>query len=399
MIPRAAATYLAVVQFFFAVTWTLYVIYLPALATRAGIGPEWIPWILVADQVVFAIMDVITGFWVDRIRAGLARLGGWIAGLTLVSCAAFVLMPYLAADASLLLGLVLTWSITSSALRSPPWALLSRYAAKPQVPFLSALMLTGSALAAALAPYLGVALRDADPRVPFIVSTITLAATVLGLVFVERRLAQALPSPAGDAEPEYDLSSARARGLLVTFFAGATVMAAAYQVHFSLNSAHAYLAFASEERLPYLMPVFWIGFNLLVIPMGALVRHLGALEAMAAGAVSGALASLASAWAPDLYTLVAAQFVAGGCWAMMSVATFSAAMAFGRSRRQGKMLGSLFAVLALAAFVRIGAYASDVVLLDWFQASAAWIPVVAFGLAALLLFAGPRLARTTLPAT
>ena len=393
MIPRTAALYLAVVQFFFAVTWTLYVIYLPALAGRAGIGPEWIPWILVADQVVFAVMDVITGFWVDRVRAGLARLGGWIAGVTLVSCAAFVLMPYLNADATVLLSLVLIWSITSSALRSPPWALLSRYAAKPQAPLLSGLMLLGSALAAAFAPYLGVVLREVDPRVPFILSTVTLAATVLGLVAVERHLAKSSPSPQGDAEPEYDLSAPRARWLLIAFFAGVAIMAAAYQVHFSLNSAHAYLAFAGAERLPYLMPVFWIGFNVLVIPAAALVRRLGALEAMAAGGVAGAIASLAAAAAPNLDALVAAQFFAGGCWAMISVAIFSAAMAFGRTRRQGKMLGTLFAVLALAAFVRIGAYASDVVMLDWFQASSAWIPVAAFALAALLLFAGLRISR------
>src|ERR1700751_4087150 len=84
-----------VVQFFFATTWTLYVIYLPQLAQAAGIGKQWVPWILVADQVVFAIADVVTGFWVDRVRAGFARLGGWILGVTVLSSIAFVALPYL----------------------------------------------------------------------------------------------------------------------------------------------------------------------------------------------------------------------------------------------------------------------------------------------------------------
>jgi hypothetical protein len=399
VIPRSAAIYLAVVQFFFAVTWILYVIYLPALAAEAGIGPQWIPWILVADQVVFAVVDVITGFWLDRVRASLARLGGWMAGVTLVSCAAFVLMPYLNASAALLLALVLTWSITSSALRSPPWALLSRYAATPQTPLLSALVLMGSALAAAFAPYLGVALRDIDPRVPFILSSLTLAATVLGLMSVERRLAGSSPLPAGHVEPEYDLSSPRARCLVAAFFASVAIMASGYQVHFSLNSAPAYLQFAGATQLPYLMPLFWVGFNVLIIPAAALVRRLGALESMAAGGIAGAIATLAAAAAPGLDALMAAQFVAGGCWAVISVSIFSAAMMFGRTRRQGTMLGSLFAVLALAAFVRIGAYAGDIVTLDWFRASSAWIPVGCFAVAAVLLFTALRLSRAPEAAT
>jgi MFS family permease len=84
------ATTIAVVQFFFATTWTLYVIYLPQLAAQAGIGKQWIPWILVADQVVFAVTDVLVGFWIDRVRQGYARFGGWILGVTLVSAGAFL---------------------------------------------------------------------------------------------------------------------------------------------------------------------------------------------------------------------------------------------------------------------------------------------------------------------
>src|SRR5262252_5783332 len=91
---RTLAVYLGVVQFFFATTWTIYVIYLPQLAAQAGIDKRWVPWILVADQVVFAVMDVVTGFWIDRVRAGLARFGGWILGITAVSGLAFLLLPF-----------------------------------------------------------------------------------------------------------------------------------------------------------------------------------------------------------------------------------------------------------------------------------------------------------------
>src|SRR6185436_15709854 len=110
------AVYLGVVQFFFATTWTLYVIYLPGLAAQAGIGREWVPWILVGDQVIFAVMDIATGFWIDRVRASLARFGGWILGVTVVSCLAFMALPFHSGNSLLLLTAIVVWSMTSSAL-------------------------------------------------------------------------------------------------------------------------------------------------------------------------------------------------------------------------------------------------------------------------------------------
>jgi MFS family permease len=390
---RSAALYLGVVQFFFATTWTIYVIYLPQLAAKAGIAPQWVPWILVVDQVVFALTDVATGFWVDRVRAGLARLGGWILGISVLSCAAFLILPFAGGSPELLLVLIFVWAATSSALRSPPWALLSRYAAAPSVPWLSTLVLSGSALAAAMAPYLGVALREADPRIPFAVSSLTLLATVAGLVWVERRLAGAAPQPAGEAERPFDLGSVEGRRLLGAYFASLAVMAIGFQVHFSLNSASQYLRYAGQGELSYLMPVFWIGFNLLMFPASALVKRAGPFALMAGAAAVGALATLAAVFAPGIEALVAAQFVAGGCWGAISVGVYSAAIAFGRTRRQGALLGAMFAVLAFAAFARIGALASGAVAAPAVKALLPWIPLGGWLLAALVLAGLVRRAR------
>ncbi len=387
MISRTAALYLGVVQFLFATTWTLYVIYLPQLAAQAGIGKQWVPWILVADQVVFAAMDVVTGFWIDRVRAGLARLGGWILGVSAVSCGAFLLLPFAGASPALLLGLILVWALASSALRSPPWALLARYAAAPSVPWLSTLVLTGTAVAGALSPYLGIALRNVDPRIPFAVSTLTLLAAVGGLVWVERRLAGASPQPAGEAEPPFDLSAPEGRRLLWAFFAALAVMAVGFQAHFSLNSAPQYLKFAAGAQLQYLMPVFWIGFNVLMFPAAGFVKRHGPFAVMTVAAAAGAIATLGSVLAPTLEILVAAQFLAGGCWGAMSTAIFSAAIAFGRARREGALLGGMFAVLALAALMRIGAAASGLVAEPAVKAMLPWVPQIGWLAAALLLAA------------
>jgi MFS family permease len=375
------AVYVGVVQFLFGTTWTLYVIYLPQLAQNAGIGREWVPWILVADQLAFAAMDVVTGFWVDRVRAGLGRFGGWIVAVSVVSAAAFLALPYAGASASLLLVAIALWAITSSALRSPPWALLSRYAATPSIPWLSTLVLTGTAVASAIAPYLGVALRGVDPRVPFIVSTLTLLAAVVGLMLAERRLP---PNPAGDAPTAPRVTSP-------ALFIALLLLALGFQAHFSLSSAQRYAQFAPREQLPYLMPVFWIGFNVLMFPAARVVKRLGVADAMALAAALGALAMLLAALAPGLTVLVAAQFLAGGCWGAASVAAYSAAVALGRTGREGRFLGALFAVLAVAVAARIALGGSGMAQSHFFSGLQPWLPQTLWLCGALALLAGrPR---------
>ncbi|HEY2336612.1 MAG TPA: MFS transporter [Burkholderiales bacterium] len=382
------ALYLALVQFFFATTWTIYVLYLPQLAAQAGIDKRWVPWILVADQAVFAVMDVLTGFWIDRVRRSLARYGEWILAVTVASCVAFAFLPFV--GATLMLALLAVWAVTSSALRAPPWALLGRYAATPSLPWLSALVLTGSAIAAAAAPYLGVALRGIDPKVPFILSTLTLVATVVGLVYVERQgvRSETVGEEGAREEPR----------TVLLFFAALLLLALGFQVHFSLNSAPQYLRFATPSELPWLMPVFWIGFNVLVFPAAAVARRLGNAQTMALAGAVGALAALAAMLATNLALLVAAHFLAGGAWGAASVAAYSAAIAFGRTGREGRFLGTLFAMLAIAAFVRIGTVASGAIGDPALRTLLPWLPQSAWLLAALLLAFALRPAGSYRPA-
>src|SRR5437870_3726218 len=116
-VPRGAALYLGVVQFFFALTWTVYVIFLPQLLDQLGIERSALIWILMTDQVVFAVIDVATGVAVDRVRRILGRLGPAIGALTALSCLAFLLMPEVAgsegSSRALFLSLTFVWAITS----------------------------------------------------------------------------------------------------------------------------------------------------------------------------------------------------------------------------------------------------------------------------------------------
>jgi len=275
-------------------------------------------------------------------------------------------------------------------LRSPPWALLGRHAATPALPWLSAIVLTGSALAAAAAPYLGLALKGVDPRLPFLISTLTLAAAVTGLVFAERRM--------GDEKIPETTREEPVGQHAVLVFAALLFLALGFQIHFALNSAVQYLRFAPAGELPWLMPVFWIGFSLVMWPGAKLVDRLGTAPAMALAAAVGALAALGAAHAPGKGTLIAAQFLAGGAWGTASVAAYSAAIGFGRTGREGRFLGMLFAVLAIAAFARIGAVASGFALDPSVRALLPWLPQTAWLLAALLLACGLRPARASRPA-
>ena len=390
-VPYGAALYLAVVQFLFVTCWTIYVIFLPGLLEAAGLPRRYAPWILVLDQLTFMVMDVVTGMAADRAGRALGRIGPLIVGLTTVSCIAFLLIPQvtgwgaLAPAASLVL--ILIWTVTSSALRAPPWVLLSRHATAPSVPWMNTLMLTGLAIGGAIAPYLGITLKNLDPRLPFAVSSLTLLATTAGLIWVERALAR---QPAHAAPPATALARLPAGSWI--FIAGCLLLALGFQIHFSLNSAVQYLRIAAPERLPWLMPVFWIGFNLAMFPGASLAGRHGTLPVIAVAALIGAGASLTGAFVRDLDLLLAAQFVAGGAWGCILMASFTAALEYGRTGREGLALGLLFAVLAAAALGRIAAVALEINKIQGLTPALEWSPFV-FWFAAGLLFIA--LARTS----
>lgn len=382
-IPHRLGLYLAVVQFFFALTWTVYVIYLPKLAAQVGISGRQVLLLLVLDQLIFTIMDFSMGVMADRVARIVGRLSYAILGVTLVSCLAFLLLPFTAARESTVLFLMLTilWTASSSVLRAPPLALLGKHAARPAVPWLSALTLFGLGIASAIAPYLTVALREADPRLPFALSSIALAAATLGIVWLERTLAgrnAGQPAEAGSEPPK------PTRPMLGFLFA-VVLLGFGFQVHFALNSAPLYLRHAPASDLAYLMPVFWVGFNLLLLPASFATRRWGGLAVMALGGIAGAIATLLALNAGNLTLLVVLQFIAGGAWGCVLMSAVAAALGIGHTGREGRITGALFALLALATMARIAIVATGVGKDPAFAAILGWTPTVLWLLAGTLL--------------
>ena len=359
--PISIGLYLAVVQFFLAVGWVVYVAYLPQLAQRAGIEARFVPWLLLADQLVFLLTDLLVGLASDRAARVLGRVGHAVLGATLLSTLAFVLLPWVApmASPSLFVALTLIWAVTSSALRAPPLTLLGRYVARPAQPMTIAMSSFGLGLAGAAAPYVGLQLKSLDPLWPFALSGLSLAAVTLGMVAAERALARRVGNPAAApaAAPGGRMNTVSAGAFLVACAAGA----AAFQWHGFVASAPLALRFAPASDLPWLLPAFWVGFNLALLPAGWWAKRAGALNAMLLGATVAALGSAAAASAPSLGLLLVAQGVAGAGWALMLCSAFSAALVIGgsgRGGREGLMSGAVLSTLAGAALLRIGIVAS-----------------------------------------
>ncbi len=387
--------YLALLQLLFTLCWTVYVIYLPKLAASAGLPPGAVIWILMLDQAVFTICDYATGVAADKVTRVLGRIGVWVAIATAVSCAAFIALPFVAfAGAPLLIAMTLVWTITSSALRAPPLMLLGKYAAKPAIPYLAALALLGTGIAGAVAPYLAVVLRDADPRLPFAAASIVLVLTTLGMIAAERQLAAA-------PKPDANVSPPRAFGTLTTptavFALGMIVLALGYQMHFALDSAALYLRFATPADLQWLMPVFWIGFNIAMFPAGLVTKRVGGYWVMGIAALAGALAILAAHQAPTLPWLIVAQFSAGAAWGAILMSAFTVAFLIGAHGGEGRMSGLLFSALALATLVRMAAVATGINGEPEYRIVLQWVPTLCWALAgaALLYLAAVGVQRLT----
>ena len=339
MIARAGIV-LAVLQFAFALTWVVYAAYLPALAAQVGISKSMVPWILLADQVIFVICDWLAGVLADRIDGAVARLGRWIALVTVASCAAFLALPLVApsGSAAALTVLVLVWSATSSVLRAPTLVLAARHASPPQRAWLASLYSLGLAAAGAVGPYLGRALSATDPRLPFAIASCLVAVLTLALAALPRRAPARTDAGAEPRTP-------------AAFVVALALLAIGLQVHTSIRSSALYLRFASPAELTDLMPVFWIAASVASLPAGLVLRRAGGLPIMATAAAVGAIAVAVAELAGALAPLVVAQAVAGLAWGCIVSGALAAATAFGR--RAGSVTGLVFSMLAAATVARI----------------------------------------------
>jgi MFS transporter len=333
------------------------------------------------------------GIAADRLSRVVGRIGVFVGILTALSCAAFVALPFVAGTGPnvqvLFVALIVVWAITSSALRAPPLTLLGKYGARPSLPFLSALVMLGYGVAGAVSPYLGTLLRNHDARLPFVISSAVLVVTAFALSKAERRFAQ---RPSQQVERQESRPLGR---VPVMFIASMVILALGYQLHFSINSAPFFLKFAKPADLDWLMPVFWIGFNIAMFPASLVAKRRGGLIVMGVAGLLGAGAVLGAEMAANLNMLIVTQFIAGAAWGCMLMSAVSAALAIGATGAEGRVVGLVFSALALATFARMAAVAGGLQKLPDYAPLLHWAPVACWSAAGagLLVLAASRVQR------
>ncbi len=183
----------------------------------------------------------------------------------------------------------------------------------------------------------------------------------------------------------------------IVFALGMIVLALGYQMHFALDSAPLFLRFAKPDELQWLMPVFWIGFNISMFPASVITNRLGGYTVMGAAGLIGALAILGAHAAQGLGLLVVAQGFAGAAWGAILMSAFTVAFAIGENGGEGRMSGLLFSALALATFARMATVATGISGDAAFKAALQWTPTLCWALAgaALLYLAVAGIRRWT----
>lgn len=315
------------------------------------------------------VSDLVAGALADRAAKATRRLAPLVATVTAISCMALLVLPFLShlgmEIRPLFVGLIFLWAVTSSALRAPLFALVGKRVPAPSVPWQAGLLLLGMGIAAATAPYLNALLRTLDPKVPFVVSSVALLLASLGVMWAERRLGESQRARQAAAPAR------RSRHLTLLFLIGMLTFTVGFQIPTALSSPRQYLRFAEPADLIYLLPVFWIGFNLMVLPVSLLTKRYGGLSVAGVVALLGSGALYAASHATSLPVLVVAQLATGAGWGAVILSASTAAIELGRSGREGTLVGALFSVLALAAAGRIALTATGA------AGDAALVPVLA----------------------
>jgi hypothetical protein len=334
------------------------------------------------DQAIFTVTDFAMGVAADKVSRLVGRLGHWVAAITALSCAAFVALPFIAGaqlGPTALLVLIVIWAVTSSALRAPPLMLLGKYAARPAIPYLMSLAMLGLGIAGAVSPYLAITLAKQDPRLPFVIASVALVLTSLGLAKVERSLAK-------DAPPKTEPPKKVDRAIPVIVFALATVIFAfGFQLHFFFNSAPRFKQFTSD--ISTLMPVFWVGFSIGMFPASLITKRWGGLPVMGLFGLIGAIAIVVMEYSGTLGVAIAAQLIAGAAWGCILMSAFSAAASLGYIGAEGKITGVLFSALALATFARMATTASGALNDPSLAPLLHWGPVVCWAIGGAVLAA------------
>ncbi len=389
---RRTALWATAIQGLFALTWALYVAFLPALLTRAGFDARLAIVFVLLDQAVFAVADWAAGVYADRLARLLGRIGPALTACAVFSSCALAALPWIAqlGSPALLVGITVLWTASSSALRAPVFTLLGRVGGSIRPAGTVSVALLGVGVANAVAPLFTKSLAQVDAVFALTVCAVALAFAAL----FASRLEQASPAAASKDEPPVSRSP--------VYFITALVLLGAFGVQVQTVVLGGRAAKAGFEWATFWSPVFWVGFALglaiaTLIGRARPQETAAPLRAGGAGLALGAAAAVVAQMASNTAMFTVAQGFAGAAWAVFASVAVRAAMTHGGGRGIGAPLGLIFSALAVAALARVG-----LTIAGWQgEAWLAWVPAVVFATSGvvLVLFASAKGAPAAAPAT
>lgn len=339
-VARTGALWVSTVQGLLLLSWTLYVLFLPALAAQAGIPLRWVVWILVADQALFVLTDWACGVYADHLAKVTGRVGHAMVVAALVSAGLLAAMPEIAeaGHREALLLVIALWAVSSSFLRAPAFSLLGRIGGVSRKSGVVTWSLVGVSLAGAVGPLITSSLQRVDVRWSLGAASLALAAAGLLATRVERLQGAARPR-SGDTpwKPVLLLSG-------LTF-----AVAFGMQMHTSFGAASS----AAPQAKLWALPAFWSGFAVGLIPAARATRSDQTLRWCAGALLAGALAVEGLHRAADLLTFGLVQGLAGAAWAVMLTGALATTLRHGGANGVGSPLGVLLSALSLAAMARL----------------------------------------------
>ncbi len=383
------AVWVLVVQCLLALSWTLYVLFLPGMLAKAGVERRWFVYVLIADQAIFGACDWAAGAFADRIGVVWRRLGRFITVVALLSSAALLAMPWVATggNAALLLGVIFVWAGTSSALRAPVFALIGRVresggSSSRRRAGMVSIALVGISLAGAIGPYITLLLKAVDPRLPIAVSAASLALAGLWALRADAALPQA---DAVDLRPDAQAHHRRRAWSL----AGIVMLASfGTQLVTAIVAQPLLQRFVGNDAVLW-ATAFWIGFAIGLVPgarvaatdlstgrplIGGAVALVVACAAFAIGVVGDALA-----------VFIAGLTLSGAAWGVFTTVVFTSAVSLsdGRAtvRGAGTASGLLFSAIAVGTLLRLALVAAGLTR----DALVVWLPDLAWLSASALL--------------
>lgn len=342
------------------VTWGLYNIFMPLLL-RDFVSSSGVRGAIMGIDNVLGLMFVpLIGALSDRLDGRLGKRLPFLLVSMPLAAVLFAVLPFSRASLWTLLAVDIVFLLAMTAFRAPLAALMPDHVAPAHRPWANAVITMLGAVGGALALVLVAPLADVAIWIPFAVAG---AVTLVAVVAV-RGATQTHPPfvVAGVIQEDAPLLLGLVRQSLQLFDTrrGPVIylLLAVFFCFFGYSALEAqFSTFVTEEfglsggRAGLMMGATIVGFVLLALPAGTMVRRLGDVNTMRVGTASLAFWLTVGVFVQDPLWLTVILMLGGASWAFVLVPAYPAVVNLGGEAEVGFYTGMYYLFGAVAAIL------------------------------------------------